>query len=178
MTKTFEKVKSILRKVTGVVEDKPFRKRTTVMRNNFELPGDAVGIAVFDGERLLGLDLFDRRDTMRHFGDGILKSMLMQCIDVLAREMAEDADTASECGSPVAADEAAAADAAGADAGQRTDALLASLAASRWDALDAPGSGETMELVHGELHASALVADGGAVVHLQAFATDASHHSA
>jgi hypothetical protein len=36
----FETVKSVLRKVTGVAEDKPYRKRTVIGRDNFELPGD------------------------------------------------------------------------------------------------------------------------------------------
>jgi hypothetical protein len=36
----FETVKRVIRKVTGVAEDKPYRKRTVIGRDNFELRGE------------------------------------------------------------------------------------------------------------------------------------------
>lgn len=54
----FEKVKSILRKVTGVADDKPYRTRTTIDRNTFELTGDVCECYWCHKQRPLKVRLF------------------------------------------------------------------------------------------------------------------------
>ena len=49
-------------------------------RTGFSLPGDAVGLAVFYGPRMCGLDLFDRHESLRHYFETLADSYAIDWI--------------------------------------------------------------------------------------------------
>ena len=119
------------------------------VRKAFTLPENTVGVAVYKGARLLGLDLFDRAATLQHHWQSLLDSYTL---DWLAFEQHDDAER-SESATGV-------------------DELLESLRQADWDRFDAPGEGEDLRWESDRLTASALAwgeGAGQAIVHLQAF---------
>lgn len=118
------------------------------LRSGISLPQDAVGLAVFHGPRLCGLDLFDRHQSLRHFFETLADSY---AIDWLGRPETAGAGELPECS---ADDEIAAA--------------LQTAAAGQWGAFPSPGEGEDYRLENACYSGSALMWKG-LVVHMQLF---------
>ncbi len=119
------------------------------VREAFTLPENTIGVAVYKGDRLLGLDLFDRAATLQHHWQSLLDSYTL---DWLAFEQHDDA----ECS----------------ESATGVDELIESLRQAEWDRFDAPGEGEDLRWESDRLTASALAwgeGDAQAIVHLQAF---------
>jgi hypothetical protein len=115
-------------------------------RNGFSLPEDAVGLAVFHSERLCGLDLFDRHESLKHFFETLADSY---AIDWLGRP------------EPAVVESPAAAD-------QEIGTALQTAAAGQWGSFASPGEGEDYRLENERYSGSALVWKG-LVVHMQLF---------
>lgn len=119
------------------------------IREAFTLPQDAVGIAVFHGDRLLGLDVFDRASTLAHHWKALVDSYALDWLAFGAEpEEADPADAVS------------------------VGALLQTLAGAEWETFDTPGEGTDLRLETGELTASALIwaeSEQRTILHLQVF---------
>jgi hypothetical protein len=124
------------------------KKDLVEVRDAFELPPETIGVAVYVGERFVGLDLFDRASTFARHWKALLDSY---AIDWLASERASRDEP--EPGQPSAP----------------LERLIELLAAAEWEGFDAPGEGRDMRWESDEITASALVWGDDAVVHLQAF---------
>ncbi len=121
-------------------------------RAAFTLPENTIGIAVYCGDRLLGLDLFDRAETLRHHWQSLLDSYVLDWLAYDEPGADTDAEP-SELATPL-------------------EELFESLQQAEWERFDAPGEGDDMRWKSDRLTASALVwgeGDAQAVVHLQAF---------
>ena len=122
------------------------------VRDAFTLPDDTVGVAVYAGERLLGLDLFDRAGTLRHHWQSLLDSYVLDWLafgDEAARAETEPAETATPL-----------------------EELFESLQQAEWERFDAPGEGDDLRFENDRITASALAwgeGDARSIVHLQAF---------
>jgi hypothetical protein len=104
-------------------------------RRELSLPEDAVGVAAFHGNKLPGIDLFDRHETLRYFWESLVDSYaidwLSAPVDPAAREQSEDQ--------------------------QEVKRALESAAGGQWEAFDPPGEGQDWRLNHEQWSASALV---------------------
>ena len=121
-------------------------------RAAFTLPENTIGIAVYCGDRLLGLDLFDRAETLTHHWQSLLDSYVLDWLAFDERSADTDAEP-SELATPL-------------------EELFESLQQAEWERFDAPGEGSDMRWESDRLTASALVwgeGDAQAIVHLQAF---------
>ncbi len=119
------------------------------VREAFTLPENTVGVAVYQGDRLLGLDLFDRAATLEHHWQSLLDSYVL---DWLAFDKRDDAEP-SEPATPL-------------------EELFEALQHAEWERFDAPGEGSDLRWETDRLTASALVwgeGDAQTIVHLQAF---------
>ena len=124
------------------------------VRDAFSLPDDAIGVAVYAGRRLLGLDLFDRADTLRHHWQSLLDSYVLDWL-AFGDQAAGDSGEAepSEPATPL-------------------EEVFESLQQAEWNRFDAPGEGDDLRWESDRLTASALAwgeGDKQAIVHLQAF---------
>ncbi len=124
------------------------------VRDAFSLPDDAVGVAVYVGDRLLGLDLFDRADTLRHHWRSLLDSYVLDWLAFGDQAAGDSGKTEpSEPATPL-------------------EELFESLQQADWQRFDAPGEGDDLRWESDRLTASALAwgeGDTQAIVHLQAF---------
>ncbi len=121
------------------------------VREAFALPENSIGVAVYCGDRLLGLDLFDRAATLEHHWQSLLDSYVLDWLAFDSRD-AGDSEPA-EPATPIAE-------------------LIESLRQADWERFDAPGEGSDLRWETDRLTASALVwgeGDAQAIVHLQAF---------
>jgi len=121
------------------------------VREAFTLPENTIGVAVYKGARLLGLDLFDRAATLQHHWQSLLDSYTL---DWLAYEQHDDGDAQRS------------------EPATGLDELIETLQHAEWDRFDAPGEGEDLRWESDRLTASALAwgeGDAQAIVHLQAF---------
>jgi hypothetical protein len=130
-----------------------YAKRQTELescRRELRLPLEAVGVAVFQGPRLCGIDLFDRHETLAYFWDSLLDSYM---IDLLGEpfDPAESGQSGDDS-----------------DARQVT-AALERAAAGRWEPFDSPGEGSDWRLDEAGYSGSSLVWDERVVLHLQLF---------
>ena len=121
------------------------------VRMAFTLPENTVGVAVYQGDRLLGLDLFDRAATLAHYWESLLDSYVL---DWLAYDQHDaDLDQPSEHATPL-------------------EELFESLQQAEWERFDAPGEGDDLRWQSDRITASALAwgeGDAQVIVHLQAF---------
>ncbi len=126
-------------------------------REAFTLPENTVGIAVYSGKRLLGLDLFDRAATLEHHWQSLLDSYVL---DWLAFEGGDAGDAPGEPS----------------ERATQLEELFESLQQAQWDRFDTPGEGYDLRWASDRLTASALAwgeGDTQAVVHLQVFPREA-----
>jgi len=123
------------------------------VRKAFTLPQNTVGVAVYQGDRLLGLDLFDRAATLEHHWQSLLDSYVLDWL-ALEKGNAQDADAEpSEHATPL-------------------EEVFESLQQAEWERFDAPGEGYDLRWESDRLTASALAwgeGDAQAIVHLQVF---------
>ena len=118
------------------------------IRAALEMPEQTVGVAVYRGDRFLGLDLFDRAATFAHYWKSLIDSY---ALDWLALDAADD-DTPADGPTLVFGE------------------LIETLTGAGWERYDAPGEGSDLRCEDDTLTASALVwGDGDDVLHLQAF---------
>lgn len=116
------------------------------LRRSLRLPRQAVGIAVFGGGRLQGLDLFDRHVTLRYFWESLIDSY---GLDHLARRVSvEEPET---------------------DPAQAWPEVVEAVASGQWETFPSPGEGEDQRLRHDRFVGSALVWERTSVIHLQLF---------
>jgi hypothetical protein len=118
----------------------------TRLRSSLRMPEEAVGLAVFRGERFQGLDLFDRHTTLKYFWESLLDSY---AIDFLA----EAVDPKQPPASPLA---------------EQVQRLLETAAGGQWESFKSPGLGMDWRLEDPTTTGSALVAQD-VVIHLQLF---------
>lgn len=116
-------------------------------RAQFTLPDDAVGLAVFYRDTLLGLDLFDRHATLEHYWQMLLDSY---AIDWSVADASDD--------DPATSPDAAA-----------VKTILEQAAAAEWDRFDSPGEGADYRLSDSGLCGSSLIWDERIAVHVQLF---------
>ena len=115
-------------------------------RAELRLPEQAVGVAVFEGNRWLGLDMFDRHSTLRYFWDSLVDSYAIEWLGS-AIDMARPPESPQAEAVQHSLDVAAAAD---------------------WSEFKPPGEGTDWRLATGGMNGSALVMEN-VVVHLQLF---------
>ena len=115
-------------------------------RAELRLPEQAVGVAVFEGNRWLGLDMFDRHSTLRYFWDSLVDSYAIEWLGS-AIDMVKPPESPQ------------------AEAVQRS---LDVAAAADWAEFKPPGEGTDWRLATGGMNGSALVMEN-VVVHLQLF---------
>lgn len=116
-------------------------------RENLKLPERAVGIAVFQGGKFQGLDLFDRHATLQYFWQSL--------VDSYALDLLEEPVDPSQ---PPKSDEAAA-----------IRALLDQVAVTQWESFRSPGEGTDWRMQDTQYAASSLVWNEEVVLHLQVF---------
>lgn len=119
-------------------------------RTSITMPADAVGVAVFQGRRLRGIDVFDRHTTLAYFWASLVDSY---AIDLLhAGGAAPDKEDKSDK-----------------EDGEQVSEMLARAAAANWEGFQAPGEGRDWRLSDPALSGSALVWEEREVIHLQLF---------
>lgn len=123
------------------------RKELDEFRTNLSLPHDAVGVAVFAGERLRGIDVFDRHSTLKYFWESLVDSYAIELL--------------SEPYDPTAEDRG--------DEQAVVRSTLEQAATGAWEGFDSPGEGRDYRLEHDRYFSSALVWEERVLIHLQVF---------
>jgi hypothetical protein len=125
---------------TGAMSDTYLvrREQFSEYRNRLKYVGNAVGLAVAVGDRIVSLDVFDKPATCQKVWDRILTGAIMDGLET--KPAVKPVEKAA--------------------AGQ----LLDKLRASAWEEMPTPGVGAEYRFADGDNHASALVYDG-ALVH-------------
>jgi hypothetical protein len=121
-------------------------------RAELRLPEQAVGVTVFEGNRWLGLDMFDRHSTLRYFWDSLVDSYAIEWLGS-AIDMARPPESPQAEAVQHSLDVAAAAD---------------------WTEFKPPNEGTDWRLATGGMNGSALVMDN-VVVHIQLFPNTAGN---
>lgn len=117
------------------------------LRADLELPDQAVGLAMFRGGQLLGIDLFDRHGTLAYFWQSLVDSYAIDCL----HEAFDPEQPAHE---------------------QPQEAVAAALTHASegdWEGFDPPGEGKDYRLDDPQFAGSALVWEEQVVIHLQLF---------
>lgn len=122
------------------------RERLEEARASLQLPEDAVGLAAVSGGTVVGIDLFDRHSTCRHYWQNLVDSYLLDPV--------QPGPAVADLDSPE---------------GEMVRDILEQLEVDTWRAYDSPGVGRDHRLSTELLEASALVLNEASVVHLQAF---------
>ncbi len=115
-------------------------------RGSLVPPEEAVGVAVFHGDRFQGLDLFDRSKTLHHFWGSLVDSY---AIDLLQAPI-DPANPAS-------------------DDAKTIRAVLDTAIACKWECFASPGEGAEWRMEGADFAASSLVWNDQVVMHLQIF---------
>jgi hypothetical protein len=125
-------------------------------RRDLQMPADAVGMAVFRGGRLLGLDLFDRASTFHHYWTSLVDSYAIDWLLAEPTRLPIDPQPGAHGDDP--------------DGAVIRDALSAA-GCGAWDRFAAPpgAEGADYRLSHERLVGSALVWEESVVLHLQMF---------
>lgn len=118
----------------------------SALRKSFQLPENAIGLAVFLDNAFQGLDLFDRHSTLQAVWESILDSYAIEHV-----------------GRGLGADET---QSGGEDA---LTPILKQIAEGTWQRFDSPGDGADYRFESERLSGSALVWDDRTVIHLQVF---------
>jgi hypothetical protein len=134
-----------------------YRKRESELaeaRRRLKLPEEAVGVAVFHGPTLAGIDLFDRHSTLACFWESILDSYSIDLLNEPVDPKKAGQETAE---------------------GQVIRNVLAEAVESRWEPFKSPGEGVDWRLETKSFSAAALVWEERTVMHLQLFPKDRPH---
>jgi len=123
------------------------QKELAEFRSSLALPENAVGVAVFRGAELLGLDLFDRHTTLKYFWESLIDSYMIEYLG-----------EAMEPSEPPASEER-----------QAVKAALDRAAAGNWEQFPSPGEGADYRLSDEALSGAALVWEDRTVVHMQLY---------
>lgn len=116
------------------------------LRETLRLPDNAVGVALYRGGKLQGIDLFDRHATLAYFWRSLIDSYGLDHLGAKVEIDATEPDLPADLTDAL-------------DRGSRGD----------WQSFPAPGEGEDLRLRHESLSGSALLWEGRAVIHLQLF---------
>jgi hypothetical protein len=116
-------------------------------RQSLTMPDNAVGLAVFESERLRGIDLFDRHDTLAYFWSSLVDSYAIDLLDQPEVKQSSSADAHEK----------------------QVKSVLEWVAGGNWECFAAPGEGKDWRLDEGNLSGSALIWEEQVVVHLQIF---------
>lgn len=116
-------------------------------RQRLTLPQDAVGVAVFQAGRFMGLDLFDRHSTLRHYWEVL--------VDGYAIDLLHGPPDPSQ--TPQA---------------QAVTDVLDQVQSGKWEPFKSPGEGTEWRLADEKYSAAALVWEDSVVLHLQVFPRD------
>jgi hypothetical protein len=127
------------------------------------LPPGAVGVAAFEGDTLLGLDVFDRAAAMARYW-GVLRRAYL--LDYLSWGSGKGGSARTDRAGEGTATEAAPACGLGPE---RVSEMLDALCRREWEPFDPPGEGKDWRTTDRDLSAAALVWEGRQVIHLQAF---------
>jgi hypothetical protein len=119
----------------------------SAFRSSLHMPEEAVGLAVFHGGKLQGLDLFDRHSTLKYFWESLLDSY---SIDLLTAPVDPNAPGESAEDQTIR---------------QHLDRAVA----GQWQQFDSPGEGADWRLEDQQLTGAALVWEERVVIHLQLF---------
>lgn len=125
------------------------RKPLMELRSRLHLPDDAVGLAVFYGNRFQGLDVFDKSSTMHYFWECLVDSYAIEWLG--AQHKTEHPDNSAV--------ESAVRD------------IFAHASTGDWEVFASPGTGNDLRLTQNGLAGSMLVWESRTVVHLQLFPT-------
>jgi hypothetical protein len=119
------------------------------LRKGVELPDETVGVAVYDGDRFLGMDVFDRASSFRTFWRILVDSY---ALEVMIRMRSAHVEvTPPE------------------EVGPNVDRILDDLCDGEWTRHESPGDGFDYRLRHEKLTGSCLLWDDRSVLHLQVF---------
>lgn len=127
------------------------------IRGKLTLPGNSIGVAVYDGDRFLGLGVFDKASTLSETWENLVDSYLM---DYLAFGSAETCVTAVADATEAGAES---------DPIVNVQPLLEKLVSAEWDTFPPPGEGKDIRFESKDMVAAALVWEDRQVVHLQAY---------
>jgi hypothetical protein len=116
-------------------------------RGQLRMPENAVGLAVFHGDRFKGLDLFDRHATLQYFWESLVDSYALDWLG------AQVEATKGEAG----------------DSMKEVRKVLQKAAKGTWEPFASPGEGRDFRLKSRSYSGSALVFEDKAVLHLQVF---------
>jgi hypothetical protein len=124
-------------------------------RATLKLPEDAVGFAVYQGDRFLGLDLFDRVSTVSKTWQALVDSYVLDWL-AYGRET-----EASGAGEPEGAQ-------------PTIEQVLEQLAGADWEIFQTPGEGQDLRWNTDRFTGSALVWQERSALHLQLFPRERS----
>jgi hypothetical protein len=119
-------------------------------REALKLPAEAVGFAVYSGDRFLGLDVFDRASTLDKSWETMVDGYLLDWIAFHASSDDATEKPADQCTVPI-------------------NSIVASLSDAEWETFDTPGEGRDARWENDTLVGAALVWDDQSTVHLQLF---------
>ncbi len=128
-------------------------------RSSLRLPDSTVGLAMFHGNRFLGLDLFDRHSTLVYFWQSLLESYAIDWL--MAPETLGSAELRRSAGNSPA------------DQDQPTRKMVADIleraAVGQWESFASPGLGRDYRLQDTNLTGSSLLWEEKVLLHLQLF---------
>jgi hypothetical protein len=124
---------------TGAMSDTYLKRQEQFAeyQSRLKFVGDAVGMAVAVGDRIVSLDVFDKPATCRKVWDRILTGAIMDGLETKPAEKPVEKAVAEQ--------------------------VLAALRSSAWEEMPAAGVGAEYRFADGDKHASALVYDGSLV---------------
>jgi hypothetical protein len=134
---------------TAALHDAYLERETDfkAFRASLVMPSDAVGLAVFHGKHLLGLDIFDRHSTLQYFWESLLDSYAIDWLQTPESESKEQAELETSV----------------------ITKTLERAAAADWENFASPGEGRDYRVQEKSWTGSALVWEERTVIHLQIF---------
>lgn len=134
---------------TGALSDAYAQRQEDLdsFRRDLQLPDEAVGLAVYQNGRFLGLDLFDKHATLVYFWASLLDSYAIEFLGPSFDPRALGAHPLE----------------------MELAELMRLVESGEWEGFDAPGLGRDYRLEHERLSGASLVWEERVVVHMQLF---------